>query len=93
MTIQLDLPAELHDRLATLAARRGQSIVACATDLLEQSVPGLTRNQRLIETLKRFEEGDAAEQRETGDFLIQALDEDRPSYRKLFPPELEGKTW
>jgi hypothetical protein len=36
---------------------------------------------------------DAEEQKETGDFLIRALDEDRPSERKLFPPELKGVTW
>jgi len=35
----------------------------------------------------------ADEQKETGDFLVRALDEDRPSERKLFPPELEGVTW
>ena len=35
----------------------------------------------------------ADEQKETGDLLVRALDEDRPSERKLFPPELEGVTW
>ncbi len=36
---------------------------------------------------------DKTEQRETGDYLIQALDADRLSDRQLFPPELEGVTW
>ena len=38
-------------------------------------------------------EDDAAEQRETLEYLIRAMDEDRPPDRKLFPQELKGKTW
>ena len=38
------------------------------------------------------EEG-AGEQRETIEYLVRALDEDRPSDRKLFPGELKGKSW
>ena len=33
-----------------------------------------------------IDDPDANEQEETGDFLARALDEDRPSERKLFPP-------
>ena len=40
-----------------------------------------------------IDEGDADEQRETLEYLIQVLDEDRLSYRKLFPKELKGKSW
>ena len=29
----------------------------------------------------------------TLEYLIQVLDEDRLSYRKLFPKELKGKSW
>ncbi len=36
---------------------------------------------------------EVAEQKATGDFLIQALDGHRLSGRKLFPPELKGVTW
>jgi putative addiction module component (TIGR02574 family) len=38
-------------------------------------------------------DGDAQEQRQTGEYLVQALDEDRLSDRRLFPPELKGVTW
>ncbi len=34
-----------------------------------------------------------AQEQETGEYLIQALDEDRLSDRKLFPIELKGVTW
>ena len=38
-----------------------------------------------IELLRSLREGDAAEQRETGEYLMRVLDEDRLSYRKLYP--------
>ena len=38
-------------------------------------------------------EGDSEEQKETLEYLIHALDENRPDGYKLFPPELKGKTW
>lgn len=40
-----------------------------------------------------MDEGDTDEQRETLEYLIHALDEDRLSSRKLFPKELQGKSW
>ena len=38
-------------------------------------------------------EDDTREQRETLEYLIRAMDEDRSPDRKLFPQELKGKTW
>lgn len=40
-----------------------------------------------------IEDKDAQEQKETGEYLLQVLDEDRLSDRRLFPPELKGVTW
>lgn len=40
-----------------------------------------------------IDEGDTDEQRETLEYLNHALDEDRPSNRKLFPKKLKGKSW
>ena len=40
-----------------------------------------------------MKEGDAEEQRETIEYLIRAMDENRPEGYKLFPPELKGKSW
>ncbi len=48
----------------------------------------IKRNQALIEMLNEWSEGDEQdqeEQRETWELLKRLLDEDRPSYRKLFP--------
>lgn len=39
------------------------------------------------------EEGDEKEQRETFEYLVRVLDEDRMSGRKLFPAEMKGVTW
>jgi excisionase family DNA binding protein len=44
------------------------------------------KNQAAIELLRSWrEEGDEEEQRETGEYLMKVLDEDRLSDRKLFP--------
>jgi len=45
------------------------------------------RNERLLKVLQSFEEGDAEEQRETGDFLMKALAEARESNRECFKRE------
>lgn len=52
------------------------------------------RANELVQLVQSWvDEGDADEQRETLEYLIHALDEDRPSNRKLFPKELKGKSW
>ena len=40
---------------------------------------------RLLESWRNCTEEEAEEQRETWEYLKRVLDEDRPSYRKLFP--------
>lgn len=42
-------------------------------------------NQRVIDLLNSWDREDPEEQRETLEFLMQALDEDRTSTRKHFP--------
>lgn len=50
--------------------------------------------EELIALLQSWiEEGDAREQKETGEYLIETLDKDRLSDRRLFPQELKGATW
>lgn len=48
----------------------------------------IEKNQGLIALLDSWldaDEEEIQEQKDTWEFLRQALDEDRPSYRKLFP--------
>jgi hypothetical protein len=40
---------------------------------------------RLLQSWREGDEEDRREQEETWEFLRRALDEDRPSHRKLFP--------
>lgn len=57
------------------------------TDPAEQARQAqIAKNQAAIQLLRRWAtEGDEDEQRETFEYLKRALDEDRLSYRKLFP--------
>jgi hypothetical protein len=57
-------------------------------------VPLPEKSQQLIDLLQSWiDEPDDGEQRSTGEYLIQALDEDRTSDRLLFPAELKGISW
>jgi hypothetical protein len=94
MTLKIDLTPELELRLAREADRRGVPADRLTIELLEEHLPAEGRQIELRSVLRSWiEEGDAEEQRATGEYLIQSLDEDRLSDRKLFPPELKGVTW
>lgn len=48
---------------------------------------------KAIALIQQLIEGDAQEQKETGELLIERLDAERESARKLFPKELKGISW
>jgi hypothetical protein len=94
MTLTLELTPDLEQRLTREAEKRGLPTEEYTLELLRQHLPSDDRRAELMTILRSWtEEGDAEEQRETGEYLIQALDEDRLSDRKLFPSELKGVTW
>jgi len=94
MTLKIDLTPDLEQRLAREAERRGLPAETLTIELLDEHLPTKDRRSELVSLLQSWvEEGDAEEQRETGEYLIRVLDEDRLSDRKLFPPELKGVTW
>lgn len=94
MTLKIELTSELEQRLAQEAGRRGVPAETVTLELLDEYLPTPDRQNELVSLLKSWvEEGDPEEQRETGEYLIRSLDEDRLSDRKLFPPELQGVTW
>ena len=94
MTITLTLPPELEQRLTAAAKRQDLQVDAYALRLLEQNLPCGDRRAELVALLQSWIDGaDAQEQRETGEYLVRVLDEDRLSDRQLFPPELKDVTW
>ena len=94
MTLTLELPSELEQQLNRGARLRGIAVEDYALGLLKVSLPVSAGHDEAAALVQSWiDHGDQSEQRQTGDYLIHALDEDRPSERKLFPPELEGITW
>jgi hypothetical protein len=62
--------------------------------LLDAHLPSAGRRTQAVALLQSWIDGkDADDQRETSDYLVRVLDEDRLSDRRLVPPELERKTW
>ena len=93
MTLTLSLPPDLEERLQHEAERQGLPADTLTLRLLDQHLPA-SNGGELVELLQSWiDEGDAQEQKETGEYLIRVLDEDRLSDRSLFPPELKGVTW
>ena len=95
MTLQLTLPPELEERLRQEAERRGQTAEAVVVRLLDQHLPpaGDDRRAAAVALLRRWAEEDAAlspEEAAANADVLRALDEDRPSYRKLFTDLRKG---
>jgi hypothetical protein len=94
MTLTLNLPQDLEDRLQQEAERRGLPADTLILHLLDQHLPFKDIQGRLAALLRSWiVEGDPQEQKETGEYLVRTLDEDRLSECRLFPSELKGTTW
>ena len=94
MTIAL--APELEYRLQNEAARNGQSLEQFAATALNEKLAAAEQDRREqgIALLQSWiDDGDEAEQKESWEYLVKALDEDRLSDRKLFPAELKGVSW
>lgn len=95
-TITLTLDSEFEQRLLLEASRHGLSPEQYAVQALEERLSQTERERRekaiaLVQSW--IDEGDEQEQRETWEYLVRVLDEDRISARKLFPEELKGVSW
>ena len=94
MTLTVTLSPEFEEQLAAEASRFGVSPQEYAQHLLERQLRRSRTNAPAVALIQAWiDTENAAEQQATGTYLIQALDTDRPSDRKLFPAELEGNTW
>jgi hypothetical protein len=89
MTLTLSLPPELEQYLIQEAQQQGLSVETYALQLLQKE-----KQLKTVNVLQSWiDEGDEQEQQETGEYLINALDENRLSNRQLFPQELKGVSW
>jgi hypothetical protein len=84
MTLNLNLTSEEETRLREVAAQHGvapqEYILKVVKDLLQSG-----ETTQRIAALRSLLDDDEEEQRETGEYLLRVLDEDRLSSRKLFP--------
>ncbi|MGB3293330.1 MAG: hypothetical protein WBB01_10115 [Phormidesmis sp.] len=94
MTLTLNLSPELEQYLIQEADQHGLSVEMLALQLLTNSIAIEKKQAEAVDMLQSWiDEDDIDDQQETGQYLIQALDENRLSDRKLFPIEMKGITW
>jgi hypothetical protein len=95
MTLTLELSPELEQRLFAAAQARGLPPGEWALRLLDASLSASERRRKDALAMLREWRGEEVTEREREEYeeFLRALDEDRPSDRKLFPPELKGISW
>ena len=94
MTLTLNLPPELEQYLTQQAQQQGLSVETYAVQLIQKSTLQKEKQLKIVNVLQSWiDESDEKEQQETGEYLINALDENRLSNRQLFPQELKGVSW
>ncbi len=94
MPLTLDLPSEVEQYLLQEANQKGLSIESVTLQLLTSFMVSRQKQTKAVNLLQSWmDDEDIEEQKETGQYLIRALDEDRLSDRKLFPVEMKGVTW
>ncbi|AFZ59015.1 hypothetical protein H6G54_23645 [Anabaena cylindrica FACHB-243] len=94
MTLTLSLPPELEQYLIQEAQQQGLSVETYTLGLIQKSILQKEKQLKIVNVLQSWiDESDEQEQQETGEYLINALDENRLSNRQLFPVELKGVTW
>ena len=92
MTLSLTLLPDLENRLKSAAARQGLRADELAIKVLDQALPSDERRSAAISMLQDWN-NEPDEPDEPGYDFFDSLDDARPSFRKLYPPELKGKSW
>ncbi|HYW19493.1 MAG TPA: hypothetical protein VE956_09300 [Nodularia sp. (in: cyanobacteria)] len=76
------------------ANKQGLSVEAVTLQVLTDSILLKQKRAESVNLLQSWlDDEDVEEQQETGQYLINPLDEDRLSERKLFPLKMKGITW
>ena len=89
MTVTLELPPSLEERIRHEAQRQGVPEETVILKVLETSIPydnQVARFHTLVENWLQ-------EPTEDSDDVLEQLDNSRQSERKLYPKELKGKSW
>jgi hypothetical protein len=95
-TITLILDSELERRLKQEADRQGLPLEEYVAQALNERISQaeLERREKLVALVQSWIDEDEASAEEGYDEeFLRMIDDDRPSYRKLFPPELKGISW
>jgi len=94
MPLTLNLTSEIEQYLSQKAREKGLSLEAYVLKLLKDTILEQEKQTKLVNLLQSWiDEEDEQEQKETGEYLIEALDQDRLSDRPLFPSQLKGISW
>ncbi|MBD2569550.1 hypothetical protein [Anabaena lutea] len=78
MTLTLSLPPELEQYLIQEAQQQGLSVETYTLELIQKSILQKEKQLKIVNVLQSWiDESDEQEQQETGEYLINALDENR----------------
>ena len=93
MKLTLELEPDLEKRLTRAAVQQALPVDKFAIQIIENHLPLDAGRAQLISLLQSWIDEAPEGKPENGDDLERAVDEDRLSDRKIFPPELHGVTW
>ena len=94
MTLTLDLPPDLESSLSQAANQQSLTVEEFAIQILTFAFTQKERQKKAVSLLESWlSDADIEEQKTTGAYLIEALDQDRLSDRLLFPDAMKGKSW
>ena len=94
MTLTLDLPPNLENSLFQAANQQSLTVEEFVIQMLTSAFMQKERQKKAVSLLESWlSDTDIEEQKTTGAYLIEALDQDRLSDRLLFPDEMKGKSW
>ncbi|MCL1494740.1 MAG: hypothetical protein M1G31_28940 [Pseudanabaena sp. Salubria-1] len=94
MTLTLDLPPDLESSLSQAANQQSLTVEEFAIQILTFAFTQKERQKKAVSLLQSWlNDADIEEQKTTGAYLIEALDQDRLSDRLLFPDAMKGKSW
>jgi acyl-homoserine lactone acylase PvdQ len=94
MTLTLDLPPNLENSLFQAANQQSLTVEEFVIQMLTSAFIQKERQNKAVSLLESWlGDADIEEQKTTGAYLIEALDQDRLSDRLLFPDEMKGRSW